>query len=324
MSTSNEYANIEPLIIQAESEGVLLRGMNTMRRQLLERYTTMGHLVQVATGMYCRKSFWEHLSFRERGMCMIRTIAVAHPDWVMGYVSAVWLWDLTESLYLHQSVHVVRSTGNRVRSGWNVSFHHAQGIEVRRRKGILTTDLVRTVFDCARSLPFGEGLAIADTAMREYRLTREELERYCSGHARCKGIAAARRVCRFADPLSENGGESKVRAKILDWGFRPPRLQVPMVDPMNGRIRRVDYLWQTDDGRIIILELDGREKYENLAMTGGRDAIAVVLDEKDRETNLTLDPKVTVVRTTMQEFRERPWDVKKKLILAGVPMGDGT
>ncbi|MFC5221143.1 type IV toxin-antitoxin system AbiEi family antitoxin domain-containing protein [Bifidobacterium leontopitheci] len=322
MGRAKEYADIEPLAIQAERDGLLLRCANEPQRRLMDRHSMAGRLMQVAVGMYCQKEFWERLSYYERGLSMIRTVAAEHPDWVMGYVSAAWLWGLTESLYLHRAVHVVRADNSRTRNGWNVTFHHARDIDVRQRHGILVTDLVCTVFDCARSLSFGEGLAIADAAMRMYRLTREQLERYCESHARCKGIAAARKVIRFADPLSENGGESKVRALILDWGFRRPRLQVTMVDPVNGRKRRVDFFWETDDGRIIILELDGREKYENPTMTGGRDAISVILDEKDRETNLALSRKVTIVRTTIREIFERPWDLKKKLMLAGAPMGD--
>lgn len=65
-----------------------------------------------------------------------------------------------------------------------------------------------------------------------------------------------------ADGRSENGGESVVRAIILELGFAEPDLQVEIEDPLNpGTYKRVDYYWLLEDGRAIVGELDGFEKY---------------------------------------------------------------
>lgn len=78
------------------------------------------------------------------------------------------------------------------------------------------TSPLRTVIDCARRLPFDEALAIADSALREGAITRDEL---LAVRVRGAGAAAVRRVLDHADGRGANPFESVLRAHCLDAGL---------------------------------------------------------------------------------------------------------
>ena len=77
---------------------------------------------------------------------------------------------------------------------------------------------VRTVVDCARTLPFAEALAVADSALRSRRVDPEELGRAAAA-AVGPGSTAVRRVARHADARAANPFESVLRARTLEEGF---------------------------------------------------------------------------------------------------------
>lgn len=77
------------------------------------------------------------------------------------------------------------------------------------------TSRVRTVLDCAAELPFDEALAVADSALRSGKVTREELEAALPAAA----SAATRRVVEHATPLAANPFESVLRAILIDAGI---------------------------------------------------------------------------------------------------------
>lgn len=79
--------------------------------------------------------------------------------------------------------------------------------------GWVTTPL-RTVLDCATSLPFAEGLAVADSALRSRMVSRRDLGR-AVGTAPLRGRAALGAVVRCADGRAANPFESTVRAVAL-------------------------------------------------------------------------------------------------------------
>lgn len=70
-----------------------------------------------------------------------------------------------------------------------------------------------------------------------------------------------RRLCCFANGLSENGGESFARGTMIDLGFMVPELQHEFVAPNSGVKYRCDFLWQLPGGGLIVGELDGYGKY---------------------------------------------------------------
>jgi len=80
------------------------------------------------------------------------------------------------------------------------------------------TTPVRTVVDCARTLPFGEALAIADSALRSGRVTRDGL--VAAGLAlRRAGRGRVLRIAELADGRSESVLESMLRAVLIEAGI---------------------------------------------------------------------------------------------------------
>jgi very-short-patch-repair endonuclease len=92
------------------------------------------------------------------------------------------------------------------------------------RQGVTTP--VRTVIDCARALPFDEGLAVGDSALRNRDLTREELAD-AAALVRGPGARRVRRVAAHADARAANPFESVLRALCIEEGYQlTPQLQV--------------------------------------------------------------------------------------------------
>jgi len=101
-----------------------------------------------------------------------------------------------------------------------VATSRREGVDVRWAD-LPTSDIddhcttrVRTVIDCARSLPFDEALCVADSALREGRVTRADLVTAAEGSPRT-GRASAVRVSELADGRAANPFESCLRAIAL-------------------------------------------------------------------------------------------------------------
>jgi very-short-patch-repair endonuclease len=76
------------------------------------------------------------------------------------------------------------------------------------------TSRLRTVTDCARTLPFSEALSVADSALREGRISHQQLITEAEGGPRT-GRAAAVAVARAADGRAANPFESALRALCM-------------------------------------------------------------------------------------------------------------
>jgi very-short-patch-repair endonuclease len=110
------------------------------------------------------------------------------------------------------------------RDGVDLRWAHLPSAEVDDHR----TSRLRTVVDCARSLPFDEALCVADSALREGRVTREDLVAAAARSPRT-GRATAVRVAGLADGRAANPFESCLRAIALDVeGLTvTPQLAVP-------------------------------------------------------------------------------------------------
>lgn len=94
----------------------------------------------------------------------------------------------------------------------------------------LVTDPVRTVLDCARRLPFGEALAVADSALRHRHVDKQILIAVAAS-VRGPGAGQCRRVAREATPFAANPLESVLRAIALEVPGLSVRPQVQIQLP---------------------------------------------------------------------------------------------
>ncbi|WP_020390207.1 DUF559 domain-containing protein [Kribbella catacumbae] len=80
------------------------------------------------------------------------------------------------------------------------------------------TTKLRTVLDCARTLPFAAGLCVADSALRKGGIQRDQLLA-AAATLLGPGSARARQVAAAADGRAESPLESVLRAVLLEAGI---------------------------------------------------------------------------------------------------------
>jgi hypothetical protein len=149
----------------------------------------------------------------------------------------------------------------------------------------------RTVVDLARTLPFADGVAAADSALSQEKATKPELLRILHACPGWPGVKRARRVVEFADERAESPLESAARIVFDQFGLDPPELQATV----HGQrfAARVDFLWREHK---VIVEADGLAKYQDR-----KDLIAQF--ERDR---LLRDAGYQVIHFTWHELFETP------------------
>ena len=162
------------------------------------------------------------------------------------------------------------------------------------------------------------GLAVADSALREYGLVREDLAKFVQAQPHMRGSRQALQTIGWADCRSENGGESVARGIMIELGFCVPELQVLVEDPSHpGCEFRVDYVWEIGAGRPVFGELDGAVKYAEPGSAGEKVSGKVLLAERRREARLTLC-NASIMRFSFEEAKNRPF-FKALLERYGVP-----
>ena len=125
-----------------------------------------------------------------------------------------------EALMPPTKIHVmVPPSASRRRRSSGVVMHYATTIAER------VTSPLRTVADCAATMPFREALAIADSAARLGAVQPEDLAAYAQRMPR-SGRRRVASVARHASMFAANPFESALRAIVIEAGisgFEPQR-----------------------------------------------------------------------------------------------------
>ena len=278
-----------------------------------------GGLVAPMSGMFARPEYWEKLSVGERHLHVARALSKKHPSWVFSHHTAALAYGLHVGYRDIGAVHrsLARGASSRTRGIVNHIVGERSSDIV---SGLRVTLPEQTVFDCLCSTDFRQGLAIADSSCRFLGMNPERLatvvESYASPHSR--GIKTARLAAEYADSRSESGGESIARAMMIMLGYMIPELQVEIPDPVYESAHyRADFLWELSNGRKIVGELDGREKYINEEMTAGRDLFDIINDERLRESRIR-EQGYAIMRMSFHEAVRVPTFVRI-LEYAGIP-----
>lgn len=179
-------------------------------------------------------------------------IAVATTGGVVSHDTAAVLLGLDVTHVADSHITVAR--GRKV-SHPGFHIHHSDVSEVCRAGGLPVTSVLRTVVDCARTLPLGDALIITESALRRKLVTHHEL-RQAVRTLRGVGAPAAKRVVRYCDPLSGSLPESMLRARIIVAGLPVPKTQVNFTDRDGVFLFRADFAWP--DQRLVV-EVDGYE-----------------------------------------------------------------
>ena len=143
-------------------------------------------------------------------------LAAARLTGTVSHLSAAahWGWEVKQQPALP---HVTVPRGRNVPAPAQLECAiHWTDLTAHETEGLVTSRL-RTVLDCARSLPFDEALAVVDSALR-HGLDREELVALAVT-LRGPGAARVRRVVELADKRAANPFESVLRALALEAGL---------------------------------------------------------------------------------------------------------
>lgn len=277
-------------IEQCERNGLLSAPEQERNVRACRRRVADGLLVEPLPGLFAPKSYWSELKPAVRPYQLLRSLAHKHPSWLFCSYSAACIHGLPASLKLLDCIHL--ATGKDSHSGAHgyIVRHKLDHPQTTRIAGASVTTLEQTVVDCLCQAPFPDGLAIADAAARMLNMSNAELDELLRTRGRCRrGIVKARETARYADARSESGGESIARALMISLGFAIPDLQVDIPDPTRpGKQFTVDYYWVLPDGRIIVGEFDGADKYTLFSTNVTESVLRSMMRERQRESRLTL------------------------------------
>lgn len=286
------------LLAAAESLGSCLAVSGEIPERLcraLERRVRSGEVSSPARGLFARADLWSELKQDQRTLFVARGLQALHPEWVFCGPTAAVAYGVDVSWSLQGAIHVA-TTRPGYRSGTGIVRRHAilpgdeKSADIRVAGGLRVTPPERTVFDCLRRTDFPLGLGVADSALRKGVVTAAGIASFVDSvtHDR-RGRAQALGTLAWADPRSENGGESIARGRMLALGYARPELQVEVPRPADGGVPyRADFCWVRTDGLVTLGELDGTDKYVCEEMTRGRTLDEVLSDERTRGSRITL------------------------------------
>lgn len=289
---------IAELLAEAEEGGrcLVLRGRGSARvYRVLERRVAAGTVDSPARGLYVSAGRWEGLKTDQRTLFLARGLQEQHPEWVFCGPTAAVAYGVDVSWSLQGNIHVATTRSGHSPNGTLVHRHpilrEGEGASrIEMVGGLRVTSPERTLFDCLRRADFPRGLGMIDSALRAGVVSRDGFASYVeSVRDGSRGKDLVRGTLAWADPRSENGGESIARARMLLLGYACPELQVEVPNLVEGGAPfRADYCWVRADGVVILGELDGTDKYVEEEMTRGRSIDEVLSDEKDRESRISL------------------------------------
>lgn len=252
----------------------------------------------VRPGAYVWADEWQELYAEGRIRTLARAVLGRSRDGkpVASHATAAALHQLPLYRVRSDRIDVICPGPNTRHNGTDVVRHHvplpARDVEVI--DGIRVTSLERTVYDAIRSLPLEAAVVIFDAALRATAWDarthevddaaaeefRGRVIRRIQKHAGARGIRQARFVAEIADGRAELPGESVARLWMLLLGAPVPELQY-RVEGGAGRLAFLDFAFPALERW---LEFDGRSKYSDPYLLGGRTAEDVLADQDDRET----------------------------------------
>ncbi len=240
----------------------LLHTQDLLRRGVIPWEDTRrcaSRLRRVRRGSYVEESRWDELDdedrFRALVVCTYRSMR-SRPQLTACWHAAAILWELPVLGRWPKHVDVVTDS-SAAGSSRLIRRHRVTVVpEPVELRGIPVTSLPRTVVDLARVGDLAAGLVTADAALHDHKCTLEELDAEVAAIAPgASGRRRAQLAIRLADGRSESPGESLSRARIYEFGFAQPDLQVPLRDG-RGIFGYSDFGWTHRRG-----EFDGELKY---------------------------------------------------------------
>ncbi len=177
---------------------------------------------------------------------------------------------------------------HRPRDGVRVRcFGETVPLEAVRHGAALVAGLTTALVQAVPELGPRHALAVLDDVTRRGLLSAEgalEVRRRVVGR---RGAAGVRDVWALVDARAESPLESFARWDCTVAGLAPDELQVELRSTSGRLLGRADLGWRIDDGRWLLVEIDGRDVHESPA---------ALLHDRHRQNALLGTGRVDVLR----------------------------
>jgi len=283
-------------------------------RERPSRLAKAGLLERLRPGVYLDAEAWAKLGEAERHLA--RMAAARHvlgDRTVFSHESAAVALGIPVLGGLPTRPCVLVEPGGSKSSGLVRRVHRDRGDGVlRRASGFLIPAVSQVVVDLAASrTPLAAVVAVSH-ARRRLGLPLGVLQAQLGLDRPRRGARSVERALVESTDLSDSVLETLTLVRIRDLGFAEPEQQREV--SAGGRRYRVDFAWE--DGEIV-LEVDGRVKYEDPDLLGERSGAAALWGEK-RRADAILSSVRRLVRATWSEVWEGH-ELERRLLAAGVP-----
>ncbi|ROS46415.1 hypothetical protein [Curtobacterium sp. PhB78] len=292
-------------------------GLPDPERRALERDVHRGVLERIRPGVLVRPGALDHLHPGERHHVLVRaSLHRIRVSDLVSHQSACAVLGLPLVGEAPMKVHVSDPTTTHTRvTAWFVRHGTAARPPTAyiESGGLRTTGWARSAVDVAATRPLLESLAVVDQLLADRRTTPEALA--ADLELRGSAQAKARVAIEMGSALSGSPAESVCRVRFRQVGAPEPVQQHEFRRP-GGGTAVVDF-WFPDQG--VVVEVDGRAKYEDPTMLEGRSTAEAHWQEKRREDFVRSFPEVRfVVRLSWADLMQ-PDRVRAALRRAGVP-----
>lgn len=272
-------------------------------------------LHRLRRGRYLCSDTWAALDARSRHCALVQaTLDSCRAPLVVSHESAGALWGFPVLDGWPDVVHVLdpsRRTGKRTA---RIARHAGDPGPTVLLDGLVCTAAARTAVDIALLRGFAAALMTFDFGLHEGLFTRDQLQAHLAERPRAPGRRGAAAAAELADAAVMSAGESLSRASMHERRIPQPELQ-KQFRGARGESFLVDFWWPHVG---VIGEFDGRTKYLDPRMRGGRSVERVLLDEKARHDALAVLPEVrNIVRWDYATAR-RSGQLARVLAAAGV------
>ncbi len=290
----------------------------------LRRLAARGHLHRFYRGQYVVAARWREFTPDQKYELLVRGAALARRGSLpLSHQSAAVLWGLPILGPWPREVHFLteRAAGGRSDPGIRKHGVGLDPADLTERDGVLLTTVARTAVDLAATVDLKSAVAAVDRALAVDRYgrmptltTKAELLDTWQRMLPFRGSVRARALIDFGTHLSGSSSESGSRVNIALNGFPAPELQHPFV--VDGRDVETDFYWLDFDS---VGECDGRGKYFDPVLQGGRSPAEVVYAEKVREDGIRRQVHGFTrwdTPTALNQYR-----LRSRLLQLGLPAG---
>ncbi len=281
----------------------------------LQRRQRAGELVRVRHGVYVERSAWDVLDRRSQYLVRMRAvIPLLRPGAVFVLDSAAAVHGCPRLGSWPDRVHVTVPGLDHDLHRVGLTVHSGGAVRTDRSfQGVRVADLAHTAVETARRGSLAGAVVALDHALRS-GVEPRVLEELAAGVGPW-GSVRLEQALAICDVRHESVGESylAVRAAELGCPDMEPQHEFRFAD---GRVARVDF-WLPREG--IVVEFDGRQKYEDPAMLHGRTPEDTAWDEKRREDRVRARPEVNGFVRVYWEHVQHPERLRALFREHGVP-----